>query len=216
MSAVAWLSARSTPLGLVRGAALALGALALVALGVRLHKERVLSSYLAEYTSAARAVAPGSVMLPLALAPSGPRDAAGRKLGYRIKPFLHATGWIVAARGGIDLKNSQANTDQCPVRFPPDRNPFRTIAASIGRMEGVPPCVDLRSASRVGDVDYVLVSGATRENLDTPCGGALASELAARYEPVYLSQPTGLLEIWRPRVRVAADGGRSSRASRWP
>ena len=51
-----------------------------------------------------------------------------------------------------------------PVRFPPDRNPFRIIAHSIGRMEGVPPCVDLRSAARVGEVDYVLVSGATREN----------------------------------------------------
>lgn len=70
-------------------------------------------------------------------------------------------------------------------------------------MEHVLPCVDLRSASRVGDVEYVLVSGATRENLDRPCGGALASELASRYEPVYLSQPTGLLEIWRPRVQVA-------------
>ncbi len=143
------------------------------------------------------------MILPLALAPNGPRDAAGRKLGYRIKPFLHATGWIVASRGGVDLKNSQANTDQCPVRFPSDRNPFRTIAHSIGRMEAVPPCVDLRAASQVGEVDYVLVSGATRENLDTPCGAALASELAARYEPVYLSQPTGLLEIWKPTIRVA-------------
>ena len=148
-------------------------------------------------------VARGSVLLPLALAPGGPRDPYGRKLGYRIKPFLHATGWIVAQRGGVDLKNSQANTDQCPVRFPPDRNPFRTIATSIGRMEGVPPCVDLRSAPRVGRIDYVLVSGATRENLDTPCGAALASELASRYEPVFLSQPTGLLEVWRPRVEVA-------------
>jgi len=204
LSAVAWVSARGAPLPLVRATGLALAGLALVAMGVRVGKERILSAYLDEYVSAAHAVGADSVMLPLALAPFGPRDDSGRRLGYRIKPLLHATGWIVAARGGIDLKNSQANTDQCPVRFPPDRNPFRTIAASIGRMEGVPPCVDLRSASRVGDVGYLLVSGATRENLDTPCGAALASELASRYEPVYLSQPTGLLEIWRPKVTLAS------------
>jgi putative flippase GtrA len=203
LAAGVWLSARSAPLRLVRGAGLALAALAVAALAVRVDKERVLSAYLDEYVSAAHAVGTDSVLLPLALAPSGPRDRNGRKLGYRIKPFLHATGWIVAVRGGVDLKNSQANTDQCPVRFPPDRNPFRTIATSIGRMEGVPPCVDLRYASRIGDIDYLLVSGATRENLDTPCGAALVSELVSRYEPVYLSQPTGLLEIWRPRARVA-------------
>ena len=57
LSAVVWI-ARSTPFRLVRGTGLALGALAVVALGVRLDKERVLSSYLGEYVSAAKAVLP--------------------------------------------------------------------------------------------------------------------------------------------------------------
>ena len=106
--------------------------------------------------------------------------------------------------GGVDLKNSQANTDQCPVRFVPGRNPFQTIAESIGRMEGVPPCVDLRLSPQVGPIDYVLVWGAPRENLTTPCGAALAEELVQRYQPVFLSEPRGLLEVWRPRVQTAA------------
>lgn len=201
----AWIGAAPAgPAAPARRAAVSLAAIAVVALGVRLDKQRQLSAYLEEYASASAAVEEGRVLLPLALSPHGPRDANGRRMGYRIKPFLHATGWIVAARGGVDLKNSQANTDHCPVRFPAGRNPFRVIAGSLGRMEGVPPCVDLRGARRLGRLDYVLVWGATRELLDTPCGAALAADLAARYEPVWLSAPRGMLEIWRPRAAVAA------------
>jgi hypothetical protein len=69
-------------------------------------------------------------------------------------------------------------------------------------MEGDPPCVDLR-APATSSVDYVLVWGATREALETPCGEALSMDLTARFEPVYLSEPHGMLTVWRPR-RVAA------------
>jgi putative flippase GtrA len=44
---------------------------------------------------------------------------------------------------------------------------------------------------------------ATRETLGTPCGAALAEQLASSYEPVFLSQPRGLLEVWRPRTTTA-------------
>jgi hypothetical protein len=54
-------------------------------------------------------------------------------------------------------------------------------------------------------VDYVLVWGATRENLETPCGAALALELESRYEPVFLSAPRGMLEVFRPRPVVASN-----------
>jgi putative flippase GtrA len=197
----AWIGAGSAPapVASLRRIGVAFAVLAVAALGVRFQKQRELSDLIAEYVSAAQVVGEGQVLLPLALSPHGPRDAAGRHLGYRVKPFLHATGWIVAARGGVDLKNSQANTDQCPVRFPTAVNPFRTIAGSLGRMEGMPPCVDL-ARSRA---DLVLVWGATREELDTPCGGALELELTQGFEPVWLSAPRGLLEIWRPRAPTA-------------
>ncbi|WP_242393168.1 GtrA family protein [Anaeromyxobacter oryzisoli] len=206
----AWIGAGAAPRVAVRRVALALAAISVVALGVRLDKERRLSALMEELVSAGRFVGNDRVILPLALAPHGPRDAHGRRMGYRIKPFLHGASWIVAAQGGVELKNSQANTDQCPVRWPADRNPFRIIASNRGRMEGVPPCVDLRAAPRLGTIDYVLVWGATRENLETPCGAALVVELADRYEPVFLSAPRGLLEVWRPR---AATAGRRPHAS---
>jgi putative flippase GtrA len=204
VSVAAWIGAgASAPAASQRRIAAALAAVAVAALGVRLEKQRELSAYVAEFVSAKDAVEEGSVLLPLAMSPNGPRDRDGRRLGYRIKPFLHATGWIVAARGGVDLENSQADTDHCPLKFPADRNPFRTIAASLGRMESSPPCVDLRSPATAA-VDYVLLWGATREALETPCGEALAAELVARYEPVFLSQPSGMLEVWKPRTGAAS------------
>ena len=205
LSAVAWIGHAGLGAGAaVRRSALALSAIAVAALIIRWDKQAVLSGYLEEYVSAGDAVGRDAVVLPLALAPGGPNDAHGRKLGYRTKPFLHAAGWIIARRGGVDLKNSQANTDQCPVRFPVELSPFRTIASSLGRMEGVPPCVDLRVSSPAGAVDYVLVWGATRENLDTPCGAALSHDLSSRFEPVFLSVPRGLLQVWRPKVLAAS------------
>lgn len=208
VSFAAWIGTSTAPAASLRRIAAAFAVVAVAALGVRFQKQRELSDLVGEFVSAKAVIGPGRVLLPVELSPSGPRDDSGLLLAYRVKPFLHATGWIVAARGGVDLKNSQANTDQCPVRFPADRNPFKTIAGSLGQMEGVPPCVDLRAAART-PVDDLLVWGATREALDTPCGGALEAELAARYEPVFLSQPRGLLEVWRPRRRVARGGGPS-------
>jgi putative flippase GtrA len=203
VSVAIWVAAGAGPAASQQRVAVALVTLAIAALAVRHDKQRELSALVAEYVSAGEVIGEGRVLLPLAMSPHGPRDSAGYRLGYRVKPFLHATGWIVAERGGVDLKNSQANTDHCPVRFPDDRNPFRTIAESLGRMEATPPCVDLRAAERAA-VDYVLLWGATREALGTPCGAALAAALAAGFEPVFLSQPRGLLEVWRPRPRTAS------------
>jgi putative flippase GtrA len=199
----AWAGAGTAPDASLRRVAVALAVVAVAALGVRFQKQRELSDLTAEFVSAKAAIEEERVLLPLALSPHGPRDRDGRRLGYRVKPFLHAAGWIVAEKGGVDLKNSQANTDHCPVRWPGDRNPFKTIAGSLGRMEGMPPCVDLEAAARV-PADYVLVWGATREELRTPCGGALEADLAAGYEPIFLSEPRGLVEVWRPRTRTAS------------
>lgn len=202
VSLALWIGAGAAPRASQRRIAGALAGIAVVALALRLEKQLELSGYLEEFVSAGAAVGEGQVLLPLALSAHGPRDGAGYRLGYRTRPFLHAAGWIVAAQGGVDLSNTQADTDHSPVRFVEALNPFRTIAASSGRMQGDPPCVDLRAAEQA--VDYVLVWGATREVLETPCGEALAMDLAASYERVLLSERRGMLEVWRPRARGAS------------
>jgi putative flippase GtrA len=207
----AWIVAGGAPGPAAARAAPALAALALVALGIRFDKQRALSSLLDEYLSAEAVIPPDRVLLPVSISPWGPRDAAGRRFGYRIKPFLHATGWVVAERGGVDLKNSQAVTSHCPVRYPEGRNPFQRFAGTLGRMEGAPPCVDLRAAAEAAD--YALVWGRSAEALATRCGAALASALDADWVQVFRSSPRGLLEVWRPRRARAGDQGPSSPAN---
>lgn len=204
LCALAWIGAGAAPAAGVRRIGVALSALALLLVGVRMEKERVLSGYVGEYVSAASVVPQGAVFLPLAFTPHGPRDADGRWLGYRTKPFLHAAGWIVAERGGIDLDNSQANTDQCPVRWRPQRNPFDSIAGSIQDMEAEPPCVDLSAASPEGGrVRWVLVWGATKASRAASCGNEIETQLARRYERVWTSAPHGLLQVWAARRETA-------------
>jgi putative flippase GtrA len=198
LSVTAWISTGAAPQIAARRLALALAGIAVVASGIRYDKQRDLAAYVEEYAAAASVLGPDRVLLPVAVSPHGPRDENGRNLGYRVKPLLHATGWIVAQNGGVDLKNSQALTDHCPVRFPDGNNPFLLIAGSLSRMEGEPPCIDLRAAVKA-EVDYVLLYGATPEALASPCGERIAEDLRARYEPVYRSSPTGMLEVWRPR-----------------
>lgn len=198
LSVTAWITAGAAPAIAVRRVALSLAAIAVVAAGVRFEKQRVISGYVEEYVAAAGALPRDRVLLPVPVSPYGPRDENGRNLGYRVKPFLHATGWIVARNGGVDLKNSQAFTDHSPVRFPDANNPFLMFAGSLARMEDTPPCIDLGAAARA-QVDYVLVYGITPEALASPCGARLERELRSGYEPVFRSIPTGLLEVWRPR-----------------
>ena len=135
----AWISTGAAPQIAVRRLALALAGIAVVATGIRYDKQRDLAAYVEEYAAAASVLGPDRVLLPVAVSPHGPRDENGRNLGYRVKPLLHATGWIVAQNGGVDLKNSQALTDHCPVRFPDGNNPFLLIAGSPGAWRGSHP-----------------------------------------------------------------------------
>ncbi|HEY6099563.1 MAG TPA: GtrA family protein, partial [Anaeromyxobacter sp.] len=93
-SVAIWIGGGAAPRASQRRIAGALAALAVVALAVRFDKQRELSGYLAEFVSAESALEEGRVLLPLALSPQGPRDGDGLGMGYRVKPFLHATGWI--------------------------------------------------------------------------------------------------------------------------
>jgi putative flippase GtrA len=197
LSVTAWIATGAAPAIAVQRVALALAGIAVVVTGIRLEKQLQLSAHVEEYVAAAEALGPDRVLLPVPVSPHGPRDENGRNLGYRVKPLLHATGWIVARNGGVDLKNSQAFTDHCPVRFPDQNNPFLLLAGSLARMEGEPPCIDLRAAVRA-KVDYVLLYGATPAALASPCGARMERDLHASYERVYRSSPTGMLEVWRP------------------
>ena len=115
--------------------------------------------------------------------------------------WSQATGWVIASNGGVDLKNSQAHTDQCPVRFR-GSDPLLWLAGSVGMMEDAPPCANLFVVSPLKP-DYLLVWGMSDEALATPCGAALSAGLEGEFVRVFRSSPRGMLEIWRPRARTA-------------
>ncbi|GEJ59394.1 GtrA family protein [Anaeromyxobacter diazotrophicus] len=204
-AALLWLGWSSAPLVTVRRAALALAVLFLAATGFRLAKYQQLDGYLAEYESVATHVPEGSTILPLTFAPFGPREGGaidGKKLlSYRVQVFQHVNGWIASDRRGVDLDNSQAKTTHTPLRWKDETNPFTYLNTRPFGLEDEPPCVELWAYTRlVGRIDAVLVWGATEKSAQDACGGAVLAELARDYERVYVSQPRGMAELWRPKA----------------
>jgi hypothetical protein len=209
-TALLWLGHAAVRVRRVRAVALALAGLFLAGTAVRLAKYRQLDSYLAEYLSAAPHVAEGSTILPLTFAPFGPREGGaidGKKLlSYRVQVFQHVNGWIATERGGIDLDNSQAHTRHAPLRWRPELDPFTLMNTRPFGMEAEPPCVELWTYPALGGaIDYVLVWGATAAAARDECGGAVLSELSRDYERVFVSEPRGMVALYRPRAaRTAA------------
>ena len=208
-SALLWLGCADLPLGRVRAVALALVALFVAGTAFRLVKYRQIDGYLAEYESVAPHVEVGSTILPLTFAPFGPRAGGaidGKKLlSYRVQVFQHVNGWIATERDGVDLDNSQANTRHTPLRWKPELNPFMLLQTRPFGVESEPPCVELWTYLALGGrIDYVIVWGATPLAARDECGAAVLAELAAGYERVFVSQPRGMLELYRPVQHHAA------------
>jgi hypothetical protein len=208
-----WIGWSALPVRRVRAAGLALALLFAALTGVHFVKYRELDRSFAEYASVAPHLREGSVVLPLTLSPYGPREGGaplGKKPAYRVEVFRHAAGYVVTERHGIDLDNSQATTKHTPLRWVPRLDPFHVLATVKFGMESQPaPCVDLpRYAAAGGRIDYVLLWGRASEVRGDACGDRLLAQLAADWERVYVSEPLGLMQLYRPRASA------TSRASR--
>lgn len=90
------------------------------------------------------------------------RGLATRDIG-RVRPLLHASGYLVAERHLVDLKDYEAARDHFPLRYAPERSPFLYLAANEDAMKSEPPRVDLDGYRRrtSGRVDYLLAWDAT-------------------------------------------------------
>jgi hypothetical protein len=158
-----------------------------------------LNDYLAEYVSAGEHIAPDSTVLSLSYAHEG-MDADGRRLAFRLWPFVHATGHIAARKRIVDLSHYQADEDYFPIYFDPALDPFRTMGSDRLAIEGRPPLPDfLTYPERTGGrVDYVLLWEQEAARQDDPRVRAVLRQLSAGFEPVYTS-PRGLVRLWRSR-----------------
>lgn len=142
---------------------------------------------LAEYLSAARAVPPHSVILPVCLSPRGMLPD-GRPYAVQIQPFVHASSLVALARGGIDLGDYEGQTAHFPTRFRPELNPGRWMPRG-------PDPAAYEAGARVR-VDAVLVWEDARERLENPKYAALAGQLHRNYRLAYVSPGRGWMKVF--------------------
>jgi hypothetical protein len=138
-----------------------------------------LNVYLADFNTAAAHVRPGSTLMPV-IGPVTSDGAADRSLSLKVKPFLHASGYVAAARGAVDLSNYEAHVGYFPVR--------------LRRRDAAPHAAEPVTLAEVSESpDYVLLWG-DAHGLG-PAYAVLPQMLAARYRLIHTS-PLGHMRVY--------------------
>jgi hypothetical protein len=192
---ILWLAARPIPTRILRLHAMAIGVVALAFVAHRTVQVREVGDYMAEYLTAAPHVEPGSTFLPIDVAPL--RRADGTTVTWPVDAFRHAGARLATRSHAVYLRHFQAAHGRLyPVQFRSALNPYRHLSA---RLERKPPD-DLRldyPAGSGGSVDYVALWGPPESAVDGPGMKPILARLAAAYEPVFTSEPRGLMRLYR-------------------
>ena len=162
---------------------------------------RAVDVALADYLSGSDLVEPGATLLSLAFDQYGV-DAAGRPLSYKVTPFALAGAYVALQRRAINLGNDEGSTTHFPLRWRPELDPVRLLAAGRGIFRS-PPQADFldyeRRTGGRGRVEYVLVYGLRDGSTPEAASQPILEQLHAGYERVHVS-PSGRATLWR-RVR---------------
>ena len=196
---VLWLGVSSYPRIVKQGGVLAAIVIAAAFLGLHTLKYSELNHYLAEYLSGMHLIEPNKTLLPLAFDSRG-HGPDGRVLSLKVRPFLHASGYIAARRHVVDFTNYEAGAFNCfPVLFRPNLNPYDHIGMKGRSIVREPPQVDfLTYAGRTGGkVDYVLVWGIQERQRDHEATKSIDQQLKKGYELIYTSPKTGLMQLYK-------------------
>ena len=179
--------------------------IAVMLLGLHTMHYKVLNSYLEEYLSGMRLIAPNSTLLSLAFS-----HDTGQIVSGAPSPFLHASGYIAAHRNIVALSTYQPTTGYFPIVFRPHLTPPLHIArvdairndaplqAGSMAIEAQPPHVDfLTYPQRTGgQVDYVLVWDIRHQQRELDATHAIFKQLQAPYELIYTSPQRGLMQLY--------------------
>ncbi len=170
------------------GAGVALGMLALL-----VPRWRELDRRLDEGLAAAQQIEPGSTLLSIPVSGTG-ETPDGRRLVDRVLPFLHAGDSIAAVRNVVSLDLFAAGTDAFPVRYRPERNPYRYLLDAERRIETRYP------RETGGRVDYVMVwwPDARRPRYDFWKG--TLGRIERDFDLVHTS-PSGVVRLYRRHSR---------------
>ena len=168
-------------------------------LGLHTLKYSELNDYLAEYLSGIHLIEPNKTLLPLAFDSRG-HAPDGKILSLKVRPFLHASGYIAAQRHVVEFTNYEAGAyTYFPVLFRSDLNPYIHIGVKDRSIVWEPPQVDfLTYAGRTGgQVDYVLVWGVQERQRNHEATKSIDRQLKRGYELVYSSPRTGLMQLYK-------------------
>jgi hypothetical protein len=194
--------------------AVAVGAVLFVAASgaaiVRLPEEAAQARDVKEFLSVAPVVARGSTLVALQYVPYADPRTGGPD------PVRHLASRLVLRTGSVDVGHYEAGSPYFQVVFAGAPSIHAALEHGSGRLEAFPPRVDLAAVR--GRLDYVLVVGLDRAGAAARSSAStrtVLSELAAHYDRVATSRPTGMVTVWRARDGSAsgsAAGGASGSA----
>ncbi len=196
---VLWLGVSSYPKSVKRGGMLVAIVITVASLGLHTLKYSELNQYLAEYLSGMHLIEPNKTLLPLAFDSRG-HGPDGRVLSLKVRPFLHASGYIAARRHVVEFTNYEAGAYRYfPVLFRSNLNPYDHIGIKDRSIVWEPPQVDfLTYGKRTGGrVDYVLVWGIQDRQRNHEATRSIDRQLKEGYDLTYTSPRTGLMQLYK-------------------
>jgi hypothetical protein len=202
LALILWCGAQSYHRIVKRGIQVVATGIALALLGLHVQKYVELNEYLEEYLSGMHLIEPNTTLLPLEFSYHG-RTPDGRMLSSRVPPFGHASGYLAAQRGLVDLKNYEAFGNTFPVMFRPHLNPIVHIWYGFQLQS---PAIDFLSYPQRtgGRVDYVLIWWSGADSQADPVATfyrqlapSISQQLEEGYELIYISPQRGFLRLYR-------------------
>jgi len=193
-----WLAAHP-PGQRARGiASVALLAVSVGLVAIRLPALTYYDRLLGEFSTAAAAVPPGATVLPVRLHAFTPPGGAVRIPTW--DPLRHASSGIAARRRGVDVGHYEGQLAYFPTQFRSGLNTRRVLDPTLAGLERVPPIIDLGAAADATvPVDFVLLVGRRAAGPPDPGTARLLAALELDYRRVATTSPTGLVEVWARR-----------------
>lgn len=189
-----------------RGIPAAVLALALLHLPLVLTQYRAHDRALREIISLRDSIEEGSTVLPLCFY-SWREDSEGRPGSSRIQAYLHAGAWLSADRDVVNLRNYSAPFWQFPVRYLPERDPYRYLSPAEKDFQYHSRMNFTTYAERTGSkIDYVVLWGLEPDQEAHPGIRSLVNTVAAGWDLIRVS-PGGRARLYRAKVDDPAGGG---------
>ena len=169
--------------------------LTLILLGLNLKSYNLLNRDLRDFGLARDLVAPGSLILPLDLAPVARVQDPLEAFPSRVDPFIHASGYVAAGRGTVDLSDYEAMSDHFPLRFKPMRDPLGLAEVAQWNPGKLDPAAYEQMTGK--KIDAILIWDGAHRLTSDPALAQLRELLASRYEQAPIPEASDRLRLYR-------------------